>query len=293
MVFFNFIETFFFISLGITFVLILLLVYHFKQRIVSLEQKCDTMFEIINNIVKEMNTLRNLCIRPPPNNPPPFLFQPEFLMRNMNNGISVPQPFQNQNRNIDVDLNNTNTDLNIDDDEQDDDSDDEDDDADSDDEDDNADDDDDADSDDEEEDDDDEDYTNMPPLISIDKSTIQLPIEIISEQLNDTEDIKIVNINKQPEIIEQVHIENLSDEIIQQTLNDVIEQVVDDSTEKTGEHENIDTKEQSAVEISKDVYRKMNIQSLKTLVITKGLCSDPSKLKKPELLKMLLDSFTE
>jgi len=58
MAFFNFIETFFFISLGITFVLVLLLVYHFKQRVSGLEHKCDTMFEIINDIVKQMNTVR-------------------------------------------------------------------------------------------------------------------------------------------------------------------------------------------------------------------------------------------
>ena len=56
---FNFIETFFFISLGITFVLISLLVYHFRQRIIVLESKNDTMFEIINNIVKELTNVRN------------------------------------------------------------------------------------------------------------------------------------------------------------------------------------------------------------------------------------------
>ena len=51
---FNYIDTFFFISLGITFILILLLVFHFKQRIASLEQKNETMFEIINNMVQEL-----------------------------------------------------------------------------------------------------------------------------------------------------------------------------------------------------------------------------------------------
>jgi hypothetical protein len=35
-----------------------LLVYHFKQRVSGLEHKCDTMFEIINDIVKQMNTVR-------------------------------------------------------------------------------------------------------------------------------------------------------------------------------------------------------------------------------------------
>jgi hypothetical protein len=56
--FFNILETFFFISLAITFVLIMMLVYHFKGRITILEQKCDTMFDIMNNVVKEMRTIK-------------------------------------------------------------------------------------------------------------------------------------------------------------------------------------------------------------------------------------------
>lgn len=59
---FNFIETSFFISLGITFVLILLMVYHFKERMSCMEQKGDTMFEIINNIVREMTNLKNAFV---------------------------------------------------------------------------------------------------------------------------------------------------------------------------------------------------------------------------------------
>jgi len=72
--FFNILETFFFISLAITFVLIMMLVYHFKGRISILEQKCDTMFEIMNNMVKEMRTIKTYSsnhINPPvivPNN---------------------------------------------------------------------------------------------------------------------------------------------------------------------------------------------------------------------------------
>lgn len=56
--FFDFMGTFFFISLGITFVLILLLAYHFKQRLSESEQKSDKMFEIINTIVKEMGNMK-------------------------------------------------------------------------------------------------------------------------------------------------------------------------------------------------------------------------------------------
>ena len=59
---FNFMETFFFISLGITFVLILLLVYHFKQRLSYIEKKGDTMFDIINNMVKEMGVIKTIAL---------------------------------------------------------------------------------------------------------------------------------------------------------------------------------------------------------------------------------------
>lgn len=57
--FFNLLETVFFISLAITFVLIMMLVYHFKGRLILLEDKCDTMFEIMNNMVKEMKNIKS------------------------------------------------------------------------------------------------------------------------------------------------------------------------------------------------------------------------------------------
>lgn len=57
---FDFVENFFFISLGITFALILLLVYHFKQRISSMERKGDTMFELLSNVVKELQSVKGI-----------------------------------------------------------------------------------------------------------------------------------------------------------------------------------------------------------------------------------------
>ena len=41
--------------------------------------------------------------------------------------------------------------------------------------------------------------------------------------------------------------------------------------------------------ISPETYKRMGLTDLKKLVISKGLCSDPSKMKKPELIKMLID----
>lgn len=55
---FRIIETFFFISLAITFLLVLLLVFHFKMRLLTLEEKHDTTLEIINNIVGELQYIK-------------------------------------------------------------------------------------------------------------------------------------------------------------------------------------------------------------------------------------------
>jgi len=73
---FNFMETSFIISLGITFVLILLLIYHFKQRLTASETKQDTMFEIINNLAQELNNVKGhvgqLTMMTRPSTPYPF-----------------------------------------------------------------------------------------------------------------------------------------------------------------------------------------------------------------------------
>jgi hypothetical protein len=55
---FSFIESFFFLSIGITFILILLLVYHFKQRLGILEQKSETIVSIVNQLTHEMTYIR-------------------------------------------------------------------------------------------------------------------------------------------------------------------------------------------------------------------------------------------
>lgn len=55
---FSFMETSFVISLGITFVLLLLLIYHFKQRLTQVENQQDSMFEIFNNLAQELNNIK-------------------------------------------------------------------------------------------------------------------------------------------------------------------------------------------------------------------------------------------
>lgn len=87
---FNFMETSFVISLGITFVLILLLIYHFKQRLTATESKQDTMFEIINNLAQELNNLRgHISMLSRPSTPYPF--------SNINNEVKFTHENSRQN----------------------------------------------------------------------------------------------------------------------------------------------------------------------------------------------------
>ena len=75
---FGFMETSFFISLGISFVLILLLVYHFKQRLSVAEGKLDTMFEIINNLAQELSNVKSVIVH---NNRPSTPFPHNMVIR--------------------------------------------------------------------------------------------------------------------------------------------------------------------------------------------------------------------
>ena len=56
---FSIFESFFFLMLATTFVLILLLVYHFKNRITSMEEKNDKLFSIIRSLAEELNSLKD------------------------------------------------------------------------------------------------------------------------------------------------------------------------------------------------------------------------------------------
>jgi hypothetical protein len=270
MAFFNFIETFFFISLGITFVLVLSLVYHFKQRISGLEQKCDTMFEIINDIVKQLNAIRM-------QNNVPFM--------NVFNPISKTMPeiqhFINEPMDIsENEYNNRIEEEEYDDAEEgDDDDDDEDDDE----------------EDDDEEDDDEDDEEGDEEVV--DQREEDREVENVVE---DEGSIKIINVNiTDSNEITELSVEELTDNN-DYNENDTeetepiepvnIEPISVEKIMPLDEQDNVDASGETEInkkESEKEVYKKMSLSALKTLVISKGLCSDASKLKKHELLKLL------
>ena len=218
---FSFIETFFFLSLAISFVLILLLVYHFKQRISLLEQKSDTMITIINDIAKEMSVIKCNCNCNSAGNPFSAMFG------GSTGGVCMmPSSFEMfKPRDVEEVVELVPQQSDDDDDDDDDDEDDDDDD------------------DDDEDGNDEDEYEE--PLIKI----------IVSD--NDEINANIVVDGSVQEVCE-IHSE----------------------MKKTEE-----------VEASEDTYRKMSLPVLKQLVLSKELCTDSSKMKKPELIQLLIGTY--
>ena len=272
---FNYIDTFFFISLGITFILILLLVFHFKQQIVSLEHKNDTMFEIINNIVKEITYVKSAIFS-----------QPYYHVNDQDEIINLSANEIHSKQNIekkivvsDDDDNDSEDDYDGDDDSEID-SDEDDDDghehSDSEDE---------CDSDDSEHANDDN-QDNLPKQDSVKVINIELGDSIDNiEELGDNEYDDDDDPDTETNTIEEINTNTIEekDNIIVEKL-DIQDNHLDNNqvNEQGTQIENI-----------KEVYRKMTLIQLKALVISKGLTSDSSKMRKPELLKLLESNIDE
>ena len=56
---FSIFESFFFLMLATTFVLILLLVYHFKKRVSKVEEKNDSLFTIVKSLAEELKQYKS------------------------------------------------------------------------------------------------------------------------------------------------------------------------------------------------------------------------------------------
>jgi len=279
---FNYIDTFFFISLGITFILILLLVFHFKQQIVSLEHKNDTMFEIINNIVKEITYIKSAIFS-----------QPYYQVNDKDEIINLTANEIHSKQNVENDKIIVS----------DDDSNDEDSDNDYDE---------DADSDSEDDETDSECHANSETNSDVD-------IEHENELFN-TDSVKVINVefgdsievsdiaqelndnNYDVDEVDEINSEENIHTLVQEIEHIIVEKIdlqdnhldnnetseTNEDTTQTGQSQQNEQNENI-----KDVYRKMTLIQLKALVISKGLTSDSSKMRKPELLKLLESNIDE
>ena len=249
------IESVFFISLGITFILILLLVYHFKQRVSSIEQKCDTMFELINNVVSEMNVQRSMMnqLNAPQTHQP-------FPDMNMHQLMGVNPP-----GNINVSLDNDADDEESSEEEEDEDEDEDDD----------------GDNNQEsgEEEDDEESGEEEDDEESVSSESIKLvnltpDVHVDSVPIDDCDE---AHVDDEVETTDNIDIEGIpTSDLRVEKLETTEENHLDDPQPEPAHN----TQNQT------EVYKRMNLPSLKALAIERGLVSDPSKMKKADLVSL-------
>ena len=234
------IESVFFISLGITFILILLLVYHFKQRVSSIEQKCDTMFELINNVVSEMNVQRSMMnqLNAPQTHQP-------FPDMNMHQLMGVNPP-----GNINVSLDNDADDEESSEEEEDDDGD--------------------NNQESGEEEDDEESVSSE----SIKLVNLTPDMHVDSVPIDDCDE---AHVDDEVETTDNIDIEGIpTSDLRVEKLETTEENHLDDPQPEPAHN----TQNQT------EVYKRMNLPSLKALAIERGLVSDPSKMKKADLVSL-------
>ena len=241
-------ESMFFILFGITFLFILLLIYHFKNKVSALEKNVDTMFEILNNVVGDLSKIK-------------FAGGTNMPIDSSEvNEITTSEPIAHFST---ISINHQKEDFEISDEEED--SEDEVDEEEDEEEEDSEDEvDEEEDEDNEEEEDSDEEEEEEIKKISVildekvDEDAIQVE-ELEESVTNDVEEMSV------PELKE---VEDISVEKIEAPLNDSMQS------------EKITNMQQ---------YKKMHIQNLKKLVVSKGLATsdDVSKLKKADLLGIL------
>ena len=248
-------ESFFFITLGISCVLLLMLIYHFKQRLSKVEQNNETMFEILNNIVQELTEMKRSSFHGTPSMPTSSREQkinvslddddiPELNTINDEEISQIPNASFNDDDSLD---DNSEDDSSIDE------------------------------SDDEESDDSQEEEQEEEEVDTSEKEVKTVSVEI---------DNSLDEINENEEIINNVEEESDDDNLEEVDLN--TEEVDNLKVSKLEEVNNLEENESNDSDsTNKDVYKKMTVPALKALVIEKGLTTETSKLKKNDLIDLL------
>ena len=269
---FQLIDSFFFISLGITFVLLFLMAFHFKNRVSALENKNNALTEICNTIVHEINQVKQIVSVSTPSTSN-YNHIPVNTMMYTQGYNEIPQYNDEGESNEDDGESNEDDGESSEDDGE-------------------------SSEDDGESSEDDENRKYTPiteEYPSHDEHILKLKIESIEYSDEDTEPCTNSELKSgESEETIEVHKITLPDDnvdILEETLEDFevtkIDDVVHIEDDIASEIPSVSTNQRQSS------YKKMNVQMLRTMAISKGLCSDPSKMKKQELLKMLDDHENE
>ncbi len=233
-------ESMFFILFGITFLFILLLIYHFKNKISVLEKNVDTMFEILNNVVGDLTKLKSY--EEPSDN----------LQYPVSGGFSQMTPSGQD----EIEIIET------------------------------------SDKEEEEYEDDDEEISDDESGEEDDEeeSEEESDEEEDSEEETEEENVKTISVVLDDKIDDShIEVEEILEEPIEEQETSVPElnEIEELNVEKLDTEETQSLEAQPKTEELMDNYKKMHIQNLKKLVVSKGLATDVSKMKKVELLGLL------
>jgi len=296
MTFFSIVESFFFLSLGMSFFLILLMVYHFKKRVDSLESKYETLADISKTLYQEIELIRN------PNmnsskfaSQPPIYSQMNYPKMSHNNEKYTPSnymclptdatfisssssnPFKELYKKIIISNEVLDAEPPFHDDEfVEDDVDDGD-----------IEDNDDLDDDTDEDSGDDDSGKDTEYESKYDEDIIDNDVPEHSEQIKN-EDVEV-----------DLDIDLVLDDIMfkqepSETFTENVLQVMKMEETDVPTEGSILTVEPDTIEndtkLTKSALQKMNVQMLRTIVIRDGICDDPSKYKKLELINMIIEA---
>ena len=241
-------ESMFFILFGITFLFILLLIYHFKNKINALEKNVDTMFEILNNVVTDLSYVKasqhSSRAGGMPDIPHIGAEDTIVLEEEQENANYEDEEFENANEEEDDDELTEEEEESEGEEESDEES--------------------------EEEESEDEEESD-------------------EESEEEIENVKTISINLDEKLDESVI--EAEEILVTETEENENESVPELKEVETINVEKIEEQSVQSVELEREdkmqQYKKMHIQNLKKLVMSKGLAEDVSKLKKADLLVIL------
>lgn len=292
MTFFSLLESFFFLSLGLTFLLVVLLVYHFKRRIDSLEKRIETLTDVTKTMLMDSTAASS---KPPSSTS----FMNSYLNLPKTDGPVVFTQYPNQeshefppdwNPVDDVYKNIIVSNMNISQDDGDDDdgsesgesgeS---------------------SESGDSSEDgireinDDNSDQDEQPPILNYHvEETVELN-EIDIEVIPSSTEQEPEKVDEQHSTVVESTDESLSLEdlgISEIQVTKIVETVEDDDANTVDA--SVLTEDPDVVGVqsvsSKKSLQKMSVQMLRAMVIRDGLCTEPSKMKKKELIDLVLSN---
>jgi len=272
---FSLLESFFFLCLGISFVLILLMVQYFKKRLDSLEKSNEALGDICKTIVSELNTLKRDT--PPPSfspkessvqvnswNQEQELFKKIIVSEHLLDK-SIPDP-------LDIGILYENEDF------------------------------DDVEScEDESGESDSCDESEDDMMEEIQDVEINIEDNVFYVTKLDTPTVDYSEIDGLLPSIDTSQMNSFIGKILEETVKEVlknnddieIEELPVEVEEEEIKNESLEENpEETLGEVqnhTKTSLQKMNIQMLKTMVIRDGICTDPSKYKKQELIQLILD----